>query len=273
LRERRGRRPAACLDVGQSTGGFTDCLLQHGAAQVVGVDVGHAQLHAKVRGDARVVAIEGSAMRGRELDAEALGRVPADFDLRRRRPVVHLADAGAAGGRAGACRRPLLMLVKPQFELQPGQVGKGGVVRDETLYPVVEKRLRDACAACGLKRRRLVRQPHPRWRRQPRVLPPGNQATRRFLTHGPDMTFPISLEFFPPKTDEGAEKLRAARQQAVRAARVLLGHVRRRRLHPGRHLATVREIMAEGVSRAAPVVHRADHASIRERLAAYAMRA
>jgi methylenetetrahydrofolate reductase (NADPH) len=86
------------------------------------------------------------------------------------------------------------------------------------------------------------------------------------------MTFPISLEFFPPKTDEGAEKLRAARQQAVRAAaRVLLGDVRRRRLHPGRHAAAVREIMAEGVS-AAPHLSCIGQTreSIRDRLAAYA---
>jgi 23S rRNA (cytidine1920-2'-O)/16S rRNA (cytidine1409-2'-O)-methyltransferase len=138
-----------CLDVGQSTGGFTDCLLQHGAVQVVGVDVGHAQLHPKVRADERVVAIE--QCNARELDAQALG-VPADFDL----AVADLsfisltlvlpavAPLVRAGGR-------FLLLVKPQFELQPGQVGKGGVVRDEALYPVVERRLRDACAACGLR--------------------------------------------------------------------------------------------------------------------------
>ncbi|MBA2962681.1 MULTISPECIES: TlyA family RNA methyltransferase [Ramlibacter] len=137
-----------CLDVGQSTGGFTDCLLQHGAAQVVGVDVGHGQLHPRVRGDARVVAIE--QCNARALDAAALG-VAADFDL----AVADLsfisltlvlpafAPLVRAGGR-------LLLLAKPQFELQPGQLGKGGVVRDAALYPVVEQRLRAACAAGGL---------------------------------------------------------------------------------------------------------------------------
>src|SRR5438067_6519392 len=69
----RGKR---CLDVGQSTGGFTDCLLAHGAARVTGVDVGHGQLHDKLRGDARVTAIE--KVNARELTADHVGR---DFDV------------------------------------------------------------------------------------------------------------------------------------------------------------------------------------------------
>ncbi len=135
-----------CLDVGQSTGGFTDCLLQQGAARVTGVDVGHGQLHAKLRGDPRVTAIE--KVNARELDA---GQVGGGFDL-----VVGdlsfisltlvlpaLVPLLKAGGQ-------LLMLAKPQFELQPAQVGKGGIVRDAALYAVVEQRLREACAALGL---------------------------------------------------------------------------------------------------------------------------
>ena len=144
-----------CLDVGQSTGGFTDCLLQRGAARVVGVDVGHGQLHAKLREDARVLAIEG--VNARALSADDLreeGEEPFDerFDLivgdlsfislTLVLPAVvqFLADDGQ-----------LLMLVKPQFELQPGQVGKGGIVRDAAMYEIVEKRLRDACAALELR--------------------------------------------------------------------------------------------------------------------------
>jgi 23S rRNA (cytidine1920-2'-O)/16S rRNA (cytidine1409-2'-O)-methyltransferase len=140
-----------CLDVGQSTGGFTDCLLQRGAAQVVGVDVGHGQLHERLRGDARVVGLE--KVNARELDAASLQRagVEAGFDL-----VVGdlsfisltlvLSPLAALLRDAGL----LLMLVKPQFELQPGQLGKGGIVRDDALYPVVERRIRDACAQAGL---------------------------------------------------------------------------------------------------------------------------
>ena len=143
-----------CLDVGQSTGGFTDCLLQRGAAKVVGIDVGHGQLHARLREDERVVAIEG--VNARALSADDLGEEGDEsaprFDL-----IVGdlsfisltLVLPAVVGFMADDGR--LLMLVKPQFELQPGQVGKGGIVRDESLYAVVEKRLRDACEALGLR--------------------------------------------------------------------------------------------------------------------------
>ncbi|HEX7865437.1 MAG TPA: TlyA family RNA methyltransferase [Variovorax sp.] len=140
-----------CLDVGQSTGGFTDCLLQRGAAKVVGVDVGHGQLHAKLREDERVVAVEGvnaRALSADDLEEEGESRfdlIVGDLSfisLTLVLPAVveFLADDGR-----------LLMLVKPQFELQPGQVGKGGIVRDESMYAVVEKRLHDACEALGLR--------------------------------------------------------------------------------------------------------------------------
>ena len=140
-----------CLDVGQSTGGFTDCLLQRGAAKVVGVDVGHGQLHARLRDDERVVAIEGvnaRALSPDDLEEEGESRfdlIVGDLSfisLTLVLPAVveFLADDGR-----------LLMLVKPQFELQPGQVGKGGIVRDESMYAVVEKRLHDACEALGLR--------------------------------------------------------------------------------------------------------------------------
>jgi 23S rRNA (cytidine1920-2'-O)/16S rRNA (cytidine1409-2'-O)-methyltransferase len=162
-----------CLDVGQSTGGFTDCLLQHGAAFVVGVDVGSAQLHPKLCADPRVLCVEG--LNARALDASDLVAAYEDstgadgqFDLEEGDDtqagdfvpefdlivadlsfisqtlvlpaVVPLLKAGGT----------LLTLVKPQFELQPGQVGKGGIVKDATLYAVVERRLREACAELGL---------------------------------------------------------------------------------------------------------------------------
>lgn len=140
-----------CLDVGQSTGGFTDCLLQHGAARVVGVDVGHGQLHARLRGDARVTALEG--VNARALTAQMLGDAwpPGGFDL-----VVGdlsfisltlvlpaLAPLLAADGT-------LLLLAKPQFELQPGRIGKGGIVRDPAAYAEVKDKLQSAAAALGL---------------------------------------------------------------------------------------------------------------------------
>ena len=160
-----------CLDVGQSTGGFTDCLLQAGAAHVLGVDVGHGQLHPRLAQHPQVMALEG--LNARELSAEVLIAAQADltpenaknsmknaldavllqtgFDL-----VVgdlsfislalvlpRLAPLLAADGQ-------LLMLVKPQFELQPADIGKGGIVRDSAKYAQVEAKIRAACAACGL---------------------------------------------------------------------------------------------------------------------------
>jgi len=137
----------ACLDVGQSTGGFTDCLLQRGAARVTGVDVGHGQLHDSLRDDPRVTVIE--KVNARELTAEQAGR---DFDfvtgdlsfISSTLVLPALVPLLKPGG-------DLLLLVKPQFELQPGQVGKHGIVTDPSLYAVVERRLRDCCAALGLR--------------------------------------------------------------------------------------------------------------------------
>jgi 23S rRNA (cytidine1920-2'-O)/16S rRNA (cytidine1409-2'-O)-methyltransferase len=135
-----------CLDVGQSTGGFTDCLLQHGATHVTGVDVGHGQLHPKLRQDPRVTAIE--KVNARELRAEQVGGafdlVTGDLSFI---SLTLVLPALAPLLKPGA---QLLMLAKPQFELQPQQIGKGGVVRDAALYPVVERRLRDCCAGLGL---------------------------------------------------------------------------------------------------------------------------
>src|SRR3954471_22982523 len=102
-----------CLDVGQSTGGFTDCLLQHGAARVTGVDVGHGQLHEKLRRDPRVVAIE--KLNARELRDEQIGAhydlVTGDLSFISLTLVLPaLVPLARRGGH-------VLMLAKPQFEL------------------------------------------------------------------------------------------------------------------------------------------------------------
>lgn len=220
-----------CLDVGQSTGGFTDCLLQAGAVQVIGVDVGQGQLHERLRQDARVIGVEG--LNARHLTPEALQEGceealsvrtevdPDDNDTAPEAPYAWMRNGGMvdddyddsddakeheieafkaeraakardrAEGRVATLRRrrpererdditpqfdlivgdlsfisltlvlpalppllqpegQLLMLVKPQFELQPGQVGKGGIVRDAALYAQVEERIRACCAQSGL---------------------------------------------------------------------------------------------------------------------------
>ena len=191
-----------CLDVGQSTGGFTDCLLQAGAQSVVGVDVGSAQLHPSLRDDARVLCVE--SVNARTLSAADLLAAYDDstgadgqFDLdssadgdwddededdvqAHAAPVLEADVAGdEAAGLPPEFAPPfdvlvadlsfisqtlvlpaaipllkdgglMLTLVKPQFELQPGQVGKGGIVKDPAMYPIVEQRLRDTCADLGL---------------------------------------------------------------------------------------------------------------------------
>jgi 23S rRNA (cytidine1920-2'-O)/16S rRNA (cytidine1409-2'-O)-methyltransferase len=135
-----------CLDVGQSSGGFTDCLLQQGAAQVTGVDVGHGQLHEKLRRDPRVVAIE--KLNARELSAAQVG---CDFDLVvGDLSFISLTLVLPALAPLVKPQGSLLLLVKPQFELQPAQIGKGGLVKDPAAYAQVEQRIRAACAALGL---------------------------------------------------------------------------------------------------------------------------
>ena len=127
-----------CLDVGASTGGFTDCLLQRGAAHVVTVDVGHNQLAWRLRADARVTAIEG--VNARFLTAEQTGN---DFDL----AVADLSFISLTlvlESFLKLLRRDgeAIVLIKPQFELDPQRVGKGGIVRQETDRLAAVERIR-----------------------------------------------------------------------------------------------------------------------------------
>jgi 23S rRNA (cytidine1920-2'-O)/16S rRNA (cytidine1409-2'-O)-methyltransferase len=143
-----------CLDIGQSTGGFTDCLLQHGAAQVVGVDVGHAQLHDALRHDSRVVCLEKINARTLNADDSPLRQhtpqggfdlLVADLSFISLTLVLPvLATLMQAHTRA-------LLLVKPQFELQPADIGKGGLVKDPASYALVQQRLTSACEQAELE--------------------------------------------------------------------------------------------------------------------------
>jgi 23S rRNA (cytidine1920-2'-O)/16S rRNA (cytidine1409-2'-O)-methyltransferase len=135
----------AALDVGQSTGGFTDVLLSRGAAQVVGVDVGHAQLHPRLRANARVMAIEG--VNARTLDAAALPQPRFDLVVG---DLSFISMTLVLPAVAPLVARDLLWLVKPQFELQPADIGKGGLVTDPAAHARVEQRVRAAVAAAKL---------------------------------------------------------------------------------------------------------------------------
>jgi 23S rRNA (cytidine1920-2'-O)/16S rRNA (cytidine1409-2'-O)-methyltransferase len=128
-----------CLDVGASTGGFTDCLLQAGAARVCALDVGYGQLHPKLRSDPRVTVLERTNVR--ELDCAQLPFAPTFV-------VCDVSFIGLAKAlpSALACAAPgwrALVLVKPQFEAGRADVGKGGIVRD----PNVHRRVVDEVAA------------------------------------------------------------------------------------------------------------------------------
>jgi 23S rRNA (cytidine1920-2'-O)/16S rRNA (cytidine1409-2'-O)-methyltransferase len=129
-----------CLDVGASTGGFTDCLLQAGARRVVAVDVGYGQLHEQLRRDERVIVLERTNARTLSADLlpEAPDLVTADVSFISLRLLLPRLAAVAPGA-------DLLVLVKPQFEVEKGQVGKGGVVRDDALRAAAVARVR-ACA-------------------------------------------------------------------------------------------------------------------------------
>ena len=135
-----------CLDIGSSTGGFTDCLLQHGAARVYAVDVGKGQLDWKLRQDARVAVREG--INARHLKPEDIGE-PVDWVTL---DVAFISVAKVLPA-ALACARPdatFLILVKPQFELSQKQVGKGGIVRDPALHREAVEKVTQAAVEVGL---------------------------------------------------------------------------------------------------------------------------
>jgi 23S rRNA (cytidine1920-2'-O)/16S rRNA (cytidine1409-2'-O)-methyltransferase len=129
---------AVALDVGASTGGFTDCLLQHGAAKVFAVDVGYGQLAWSLRQDPRVVNLERQNIR--TLDPNALTETPtlAVIDA----SFISLTLVMPPVLALIAPRSTVVALIKPQFEVGKGRVGKGGVVRDPALHAEVVDRLR-----------------------------------------------------------------------------------------------------------------------------------
>jgi len=140
-----------CLDTGSSTGGFTDCLLQRGAAKVHAVDAGVGQLDWKIRNDPRVVVHEG--INARYLRPEEIGE-PVDLivcdvsfiSVTLILPaVVALLKAAAAG--------EMVILIKPQFESEKGQVGKGGIVRDPELHRAACVKVDDAVRRLGFQTR------------------------------------------------------------------------------------------------------------------------
>jgi 23S rRNA (cytidine1920-2'-O)/16S rRNA (cytidine1409-2'-O)-methyltransferase len=156
-----------CLDVGSSTGGFTDCLLQRGARRVYAVDVSPEQLAWKLRQDARVVLIERNARYLRAEDIpEPVDLVSVDVSFI---SVTKILSAIATVAKPGA---DFLILIKPQFELQRSDVGKGGIVRDPKLHERAIEYVRAAAEQTGL-RAEGVRPSHL----------PGAEGNQEFFLH------------------------------------------------------------------------------------------
>ena len=146
-----GARNRICLDVGSSTGGFTDCLLQHGAARVYAVDVNTDQLAWKLREDPRIIKIKKNA---REL-------LPADLPEEVNLIVIDVSFISVSKvlpAAVSCASEPadLLILIKPQFELDREDVGKGGIVRETALHDKAIARVTEAAKALNLTVREVV---------------------------------------------------------------------------------------------------------------------
>ena len=168
----RGR---ICADVGASTGGFTDCLLQHGAARVIAVDTGQGQIAFQLRQDPRVRLLEKTNARyltreklGEEVDLIAMdvSFISATLVLP---AVISAAFPEDDSSRAG---RDLIVLVKPQFEVGRDLVGKGGIVRDAAAQQQAVEKIRTAVAALGSRSTDVIESP---------IL--GAEGNREFLLH------------------------------------------------------------------------------------------
>jgi len=134
-----------CLDVGASTGGFTDCMLQHGASRVYAVDVTPQQMAYRLTQDARVRQIKANARNLRpEHIPESVSLVTMDVSF------ISVAKVLPAVVAAAGLHAEYLILVKPQFELDRGDIGSGGIVRDASLHERAIERARAAALAAGL---------------------------------------------------------------------------------------------------------------------------
>ena len=164
------------LDVGASTGGFTDCLLQRGAARVIAVDTGYGQMDFKLRQDPRVRLLEKNNARylTREAVGETVDIIVMDVSFISATLVLPAVIA-AAFPQPGDERqgRQLIVLVKPQFEAGREHVGKGGIVRDEATQMAAVERVRGALVELGVARTETIESP---------IL--GAEGNREFLLYG-----------------------------------------------------------------------------------------
>jgi len=175
----------ACADIGASTGGFTDCMLQRGAASVLAVDTGYGQIHHKLRTDPRVTLLERTNARlltpGQLLPTPAVLKLPPSAqDIRFFAMDVSFISAtlvlpaviAALAPPATHWQGEAVLLVKPQFEAGREHVGKGGIVRDPAAHQFAVHRVEDAVRALGGQALALIDSP---------IL--GMEGNREFLLH------------------------------------------------------------------------------------------
>jgi len=175
---------AVCMDVGASTGGFTDCMLQHGAASVLAVDTGYGQIDARLRADPRVRLLEKTNARYLEPQQvpELVEFISMDVSFISATQVLPAA-IGAAFGNKALRRRELVLLIKPQFEVGRELVGKGGIVRNEQAQLGAVAKVRGAIDALGGEGVEVIDSP---------IL--GTEGNREFLLH---VCFPSPLALYP----------------------------------------------------------------------------
>jgi 23S rRNA (cytidine1920-2'-O)/16S rRNA (cytidine1409-2'-O)-methyltransferase len=159
------------LDIGASTGGFTDVLLQRGASRVVALDVGHGQLDWRIRSDPRVVVMERVNARALTpvdlpVDLRSFGVVTIDVSFISVRHILPVLPPLLAPGAN------VVVLVKPQFEARREEVGKGGLIRDDTVHARVVDEVVAAADTLGLRRAGLIESPIT-----------GMEGNREFLLH------------------------------------------------------------------------------------------
>ena len=160
-------RGKTCMDVGASTGGFTDCLLQHGAAKVIAVDTGYGQIDATLRVDSRVKLLERTNARflTEQMVGERVHFIAIDVSFI---SVTLVLPAVLEAAKP----REIVVLIKPQFEVGRAKVGKGGIVRDDAARTAVVEKVKDALAALGGKGIEVIDSPIT-----------GAEGNREFLLH------------------------------------------------------------------------------------------
>ena len=173
---------SVCLDVGASTGGFTDCMLQHGAARVIAVDTGHGQMDFRLREDPRVRLLEKTNARylTRDEVGEPVDFIAVDVSFISATQVLPAVIQASWGHPPPHAARQIVVLVKPQFEVGRKLVGKGGIVRDESAQLAAVAKVEAALRKLGCARSQWIDSP---------IL--GMAGNREFLLYA---------EFLPPST-------------------------------------------------------------------------